>query len=72
MIRQPKVGQHVQLWYRDKTRAQHGLYGTVTCVGNGRGPRNVAVLLDRRIGGIRPLTVVVARGNLRAVTEDEA
>ena len=68
MIRHPKVGQRVMLWYRDHDRMQHGRYAIVQAVGIGPGPKNVAVQLEKPVGG-QMLTFAVSRGNLRALEE---
>jgi len=68
MIRFPKPGQRVQLWYRKsatRTMPHHASFGTVVAFGIGRGPRNVAVQLEA--GGV----VVVPRGNLRVYGESD-
>ncbi len=61
MIRSPRIGQHVQVWYRASKRGvatYHGRVGTVVVVGRGPGPRNHGVL----VGGD---LVIVPAGNLR-------
>lgn len=62
MIRNPRSGQRVQLWYRKSaasTMPHHGRIGTVVLVANGAGgPINAAVRLDDGC-------VVAPRGNLR-------
>jgi hypothetical protein len=69
MLRQPRYGQRVRLRYRPSLRAPllswpgppHLAVGIVQCVGHGRGPHNVEVLLE---GG---RFEVVPRGQLELV-----
>jgi len=64
MIWRPVVGTRVVLCYRESLRrvmALHGQCGVVQAVGCGPGPINCAIVLDAGA------TVVVPRGNLRAV-----
>jgi hypothetical protein len=57
MVSSPKIGQEVQLWYKDRSMPMHGKVGVVVVAGRGR-PRNHGV----RVGGA---VVVVPAGNLR-------
>lgn len=62
MIRRPREGQRVQLWYaapRRRIAPHHGAVGVVAIVGRGPGPRNAGVDVGGRV-------VVVSGGNLRA------
>ena len=62
MISNPHIGQAVQIWYGQRTRAMmplHGRLGVVMVAGRGR-PRNHVVLVQ----GMR---FVVPAGNLRSV-----
>lgn len=64
MILQPRVGQVVELRYRQSMRTVTGLHlriGEVVAVGVGPGPINALIALDG--GG----SVVVPRGNLEAI-----
>lgn len=66
MIRSPKIGMLVRLWYRKSITwlmPHHGRRGVVVAVGNGKGPRNAGVQLNDGT------LVVVPRGNLQAIDD---
>jgi len=64
MIFQPKIGQWVEVNYKDKTMPHQMAAGQIKAVGNGKGPRNVLVelrwLMNRTY-------VIIPRGNLVAI-----
>ena len=62
MLLNPRMGQHVQVWYRKGLREimpHHAKVGTVAVVCRGK-PRNHGVLIDGQV-------VPVPCGNLRKV-----
>lgn len=59
MISNPKTGDLVQLWYKNRTLPHHGKTGRVLKPGRKR-PRNHLVLLDGS-----GESVIVPAGNLR-------
>ncbi len=64
MIFHPKIGQNIQINYKDKSMANQGLRGYVVAVAKGPGPRNVLVRLPYALRLDR--YDVVPRGNINA------
>jgi len=73
MVSCPRIGQVVQIWYRDAVRAlmpHHGKVGRVVLASRGR-PRNHMVEVDscERVGehlAVTRVRIVVPAGNLMA------
>ena len=69
MLSSPKVGDMVQCWYGQQSRAampHHGRCGTIAVVSNGR-PRNHGV----RFHGRSTDVVAVPAGNLRKIAAEQ-
>lgn len=63
MIRNPRPGMEVKLHYRrsaQKDMPYQGGIGIIVAIANGRGPKNVLVLVDRKM-------LIVPRGNLEKI-----
>ena len=66
MIWQPKVGQQCVINYKDKSMPYQGLECEVAAVGNGKGPKNVLVIIFYPDYEFVWFHEIIPRGNLNA------